>query len=117
MGKYVQAFTLYEVVKTFDLEPIAVPTDVGEAYKFRIEILQEYKPDSQYHARVYRRETYRLQPTFPLTNGEPEHESWDHEILVVDDGHHWDLCKGYAIEDVLEKVLQRIHETFNVSWS
>jgi hypothetical protein len=114
MGKYTQAFTLYEVVKIIDLEPIIIPENVGESYKFRIEILKKYKTESQYHARVYRRETYRLQPTFPLIDGKPEHESWDHEILVVDDGQDWESCAGQSFDEVLEKVLQRIHEVFKV---
>ena len=106
---------MYEVVKIFELEPIDVSEDMGESYKFRIEILRECKSDGQYHARVYRRETYRLQPTFPLIDGEPYNESWDHEILVVDDAQDWECCKGGSVDEVLAQVTQRIHEIFKLA--
>jgi hypothetical protein len=115
MEKQAQVLKMYEVAKIIELEPIDVSEAVGESYKFRIEILQEGTLDGQYHARVYRRETYRLQPTFPLTDGEPENACWDQEILVVDEARDWEHCTGQSVDEVLAQVIQRIHEIFNLT--
>ena len=113
--KHVKMLQMYEVVKIFELEPLDVAEDVGESYKFRLEILRACTSNGPYHARVYRRETYRLQPTFPMINGEPQNESWDHEILVVDDAQDWESCTGWSVEEVLAQVTQRIHEIFKLT--
>lgn len=103
---------LYEVVKIVEVAPIDPVEDTGESYKFRIEILRAYQEFGPYSARVYRRETYRLQPTFPLTHGAPDNSCWDHEILVLDEAVDWENCTGPSIEAVLAKVTQRLHEIF-----
>ena len=115
MEKHAQVLKMYEVTKIIELEPIDMSEAVGESYKFRIEILRECKQDGQYHARVYRRETYRLQPTFPMINGEPENACWDHEILVVDDAQDWEHCTGQSADEALTQVTQRIHAIFNLT--
>jgi len=115
MEKCTSGLKMYEVAKIIDLEPIEASEASGESYKFRIEILRECKTDGQYHARVYRRETYRLQPTFPLSNGAPERASWDHEILVVDEAQDWEHCTGHSVDEVLAQVTQRIYAIFNLT--
>ena len=108
-------FTLYEVVKILEVAPIEVPGEVGESYKFRIEILQPYQAAGSYYARVYRRETYRLQPTFPLIDGEPDNTGWDHEILVIDEAIDGENCTGQSVQEVLEKVTRSLDEIFNLA--
>lgn len=104
----------HEVVKTYELEPIATPSGAGESYKFRIEILRESGSRTVFHARVFRHETYRIQPTFPQKNRMPRREAWDHEIIVLDDQFESQDFRGKNAEVVLEKVMKRIQEIFGL---
>ena len=73
---------LFEVVKVLDVEPVEVGD--GEAFRFRLEIRRELGSDS-YEGRVYRLETYRLRPTFPLSNDVVLDQLNDAMIYVVDE--------------------------------
>lgn len=106
--------TLSEVVKIFEVAPLHTREDLTESYKFRIEILTLYQGDGRYYPRVYRRETYRLQPTFPLVQGASDNECWDHEMLVLDEAVDWENCTGQSVEEVLDKVTRKIHEIFHL---
>lgn len=108
---------LLELVKVFELDPIYPSDDGGwESYNFRIEILQESKPGSLLHARVWRRETFRISPTFPTPRTEKQmNEPSDEEILVADVFQKWETLTGKTPEQVLEKVLKRIRKTFGLA--
>jgi hypothetical protein len=54
-------------------------------------------------AKVYRLETYRLQPTFPQKNGAPPDLKNDALIYVVDDVFDSDELRGASIEEVVAK--------------
>lgn len=108
-------FKLFEIVKVFDLAPIAIPDPAGESFKFRIEILKDCQNDGHFYARVCRRETFRLQPTFPLDDdGRPKDDCFDEEIVIQDISQKWENIKGKTAEEVLEKVLNKIREIFNL---
>lgn len=102
---------IYKVVGVFDVSPI----DAGdglESFKFRIEVLQELHKARSFHARVYRRETLRVQPTFPLRNGQARGFRADHEVLVRDEALGAETFHATSATRVLEKAQVRIAEVF-----
>lgn len=101
---------LFEVIKTLDMGEIQPGTDVP-SYRFRIELLKQYRY-KRYHARVYRKETFRVQPTFPQKDGAPQYEPSDEEIFVEDSLERWEELSGRTAKDVLDKVLRKIRQTF-----
>lgn len=103
------------MVRVYDLEPIIVPSEYVEAYKFRIEVLREVKGRKCFYPRVWRQETYRIQPRFVPPHAEGE--TSDEEILVLDTFvldtlKKWEQVRGKTAEDVLKKVSARIEEIF-----
>lgn len=108
MNNTLFSIQIYEVVKIIELEPLRGADDVHESYKFRIEILRHIGSDA-YYANVYRKETYRICPTFPLgEDGEPNSTAWDAEILVHDLSHAWETIMGNSEEEVVDKVIEEI---------
>ena len=74
----------FELVGVFDLD--AIPGGEGdEDYNFRVEITREVGEESRFLGRLYRRESYRIQPTFPLADSQTVALRADHELFVVDD--------------------------------
>lgn len=102
---------IFEVVKTLELEPILSNEGRGEPFKYRIEILKEMGADNCF-ARVYRRETYRLNPTFGQGRQIPTAESADQEIEVKDDFINTFKMTGTNVEEVMNSVIRRISEIF-----
>lgn len=100
---------IYEIVKSFELEPLKPASREEEYWHFRIEILKLCTPRGLYFARIWRIETYSIRPTFPfLKNGElRDHAS--PRIIVEDTTREWDKIKGKSLEDVLEKILKEIY--------
>lgn len=96
-----------EVVKIIDLPKIETNE---ESFQFRVEISRRCDT-GEFFAKVYRCDSYRLQPTFPQINGEllPE---WQGDVLfyVVDDNFHG--LSGEAMEDVLNAVASRFEKIF-----
>jgi hypothetical protein len=101
-----------EIVKIYDLAPIELPDGANESLKFRIEILRS-AGSRTLRARLKRRETYKLEPTFQGGARASKSARWDHEI-VVDDDHMDRLCKkisGRTAASVLLQVIRKIEET------
>jgi hypothetical protein len=90
---------MYELVKTFNVEPIEVKD--GENLNFRIEVFNEVH-SSVYFGRVYRMETFRLQPSFPQVDGVLPNWAHDGLIYVADDMFDLDKLRGSSVEDVIE---------------
>lgn len=68
---------IYEVVRTFDVEPFQAWE--GEAFRFRLEVVRQLG-EAAFLGKVYRLETYRLQPTFPQCEGIlPD---WMHDAMI-----------------------------------
>ena len=75
---------VWQIISIYELDPI----DAGpgeEPLKFRIEIAEQTGKNPLFKETVYRRESFRMQPTFPLDGSTPTSELCDHEIWVVDD--------------------------------
>lgn len=79
---------------------------------FRVEILRAWRSRGKYRARVYRKESFRIQPTFPQQAGKPQYEQSDEGFFVEDVSGAWDTLNGKTVKEVFEKVLQKIRETF-----
>jgi len=92
---------LSEIVKIFDIEPFE-PRDGGDTYRLRLEVTRDINTDI-YSAKVYRLETYRLQPTFPQTEGCIP--GWQHDALVYvsDDTFNATELSGESMLETIEK--------------
>lgn len=90
---------MYELVKTFDVESIEL--EDAEDLNFRIEVFNEMS-SSIYFGKVYRMETFRLQPSFPQTDGALP--TWMHDglIYVADDMFDLDKLRGASVEEVVD---------------
>lgn len=83
-GKSRLGFIEAEIVQVIDLCPINLGEGEG-TIQFRVEILRNRRAGAaQYTARVWRKELFRLNPTFPQRKGKPVHTS-DEFIFVEDD--------------------------------
>lgn len=101
----------YEVVRTIDLEAI----DAGEAqesFKFRIEVLRDLGQSESFFVRIYRRETFRIQPTFPLEESGPHNDLADHEFFIIDDAIEAEEIVGNNLLLVTEEALKAIKKCF-----
>ncbi len=90
---------VYEVVKIFDVEPIQAGDD--DVFRFRLEVIRELN-SSLYRGNVYRLETYRLQPTFPQSEGSLPEWKNDALIYVADDVFRADALSGGTVEVVVD---------------
>lgn len=106
-----ESMVAWEVVKVVDLKEIPLAND-SPSFSFRVEILREWRPRGTYRARVYRKETFRVQPTFPQSAGKPQYEPSDEEFFVEDVAGNWDALQGKTVKEVLDKVLREIRQTF-----
>src|ERR1700693_449819 len=79
------------VLAIYDFEPI--PIRGAQPLRFRLEILRRrHEPDLR--ARVFRYESFRVQPTFPQDNGRLLLSASDETVLVVDEGYPWEKIRG-----------------------
>jgi hypothetical protein len=100
-----------EVVKVVEVEASDPPADGFDALRFRIELIAEYEHPNVVKAVLWRREYYRVRPTFPQQEGEPSGQESD-EIMFVEETsligeERFAANNGYAA--VIEAVLQRIN--------
>lgn len=80
-------------------------------FSFRIEIHKKCGSEL-YFPKVFRLEHYRIQPTFPKKDGGPAHDTADEEIFVYDFFFDSDRLSGASEIECLEKVEQKLIETF-----
>jgi hypothetical protein len=100
---------VYEVVNVFDIEPFQAGD--GEVFRFRLEVFRQL--DSViFKGRVYRLETYRLQPTFPQSEGEVTEPKNDALIYVLDHMINTDSLSGNSVEKILENFQKILSEIF-----
>lgn len=102
---------IYEVVGVFDIAPIDAG-ETSESFKFRIEVLRDLGKARRFYAKVYRRETLRVRPTFPIVKGRPRGVLADHEVLVADDAIGGGIFEGPSPALVIRKVRKRIADIF-----
>lgn len=102
-----------EVVGVFEFSPIYAGED-AESFKFRVEVLRDMSKRRSYFARIYRRETFRVRPTFPIPKFRHNRPALaDHEILVLDDMVGCDDFRASSKLSVLKKVKRRFEEIFD----
>jgi hypothetical protein len=106
-----EAIPAWEIVKVIDLKEIMLAND-SPRFSFRVEILRKWRSRGTYRVRVYRKETFRVQPTFPQKAGRPQYEPSDEEFFVEDIVGDWERLRGRTAKEVLEKVLQKIRKMF-----
>lgn len=100
---------LFEVVKIIDMEPFQA--GVGDAFRFRLEVVRDLNGEL-YKGKVFRLETYRLQPTFPQTEGILPEWKNDALIFVADDMFDSDALCGPSVRDVIEKFQRAVDSVF-----
>ena len=100
-------FAVSELVSTIELDPIPLADPGAEALKFRIEILKR-RDTGRFFGRVYRRESFRLQPSFPQDAGKLPTYQGDHELHVLDDALAAHRFEGQSADEVLKKVQETI---------
>ncbi len=105
---------LYEIIKTYELDPIDLG-DGEEELNFRIEILKYGADEKRFTARVYRRETYQMKPSFASLEKSIGSDCADHEIFVVDDTFNQESFSSDCEEMALAMVLSEIKKVFGLS--
>jgi len=98
---------IFELVRTLDVEPFQAGE--GDAFRFRLEVLHEMGTNS-FVGKVYRLETYRLQPTFPQTNSNPP--DWRHDALIFSADEMFATFDGNSATDVIEKFRTALEQMF-----
>lgn len=101
---------ILEIVKTLDVEPFQAGD--GDAFRFRLEIVREIGSEL-FVGKVYRLETYRLQPTFPQSEGNPPNWKSDALIFVADEMFAAEVIAGNSIEDVIGKFQAALESIFS----
>ncbi len=89
-----------ELIKVIDLEPFH--RGEGDLFRFRIEIFK-WLNSERYGGRVYRFETYRLSPTFPLCDDRVPNILNDALIYIADDMFDEGFLIGKSPQEVIEK--------------
>ncbi len=105
---------LLEKIKVVELEPVEGDGDGEIECTFIIEVFKEMGKDHEFFPRVYRREFFRIQPTFPQdSEGIPSHDPSDEEIIVADVGD-WENLKEKTVELVIKSVVKKIKEDYGL---
>jgi hypothetical protein len=102
------------IVATFELEPIILEDDTYGSLKFRIEVLKNGETDV-FSPKIYRWETFRLQPTFPQDDGKIVCDLSDEEILVKDFSIDCNQILGNSVKEVIEKTISEIKKVFMIT--
>lgn len=89
---------LHEVVKSFEVEPVALPD--GESLRLRLDICREFGT-RKFRGKVYRLEKYRGQPIFPQTACEVLAWQGGSSMYVVDESFAGRLT-GSSVRQVVE---------------
>lgn len=97
------------VVLVAELDPI--PMTEGDTLRLRVEVLRRGVGTPSYFARVWRVESYRVQPTFPQRDSAPVSDAVDEQILVRDDFVAGEVS-GDSPDAVLSEVVDRISRRF-----
>ena len=101
-----------EVVRVIDVEPFQAGD--GDAFRFRLEVLNS-PTTGMYTGKVYRLETYRLQPSFPQSEGKTPDWTHDALIYVADDMFSAQVLQGASPQEVVEKFQHALEQMFGCS--
>ena len=104
-----------EVLKIFDLEVDTSSESGYDNLRFRIELIANQEKPSVITVRVWRKEYYRIQPTFPQEGSQPKHDYSD-ELLLVEETSIVDpeTVNAKNWENALALVLKKLEERFKV---
>ena len=100
-----------EVIKIVELEPVSVPSHIGDVIRLRIELLQAPGMPRRIWARVWRMECYRVRPSFPQENGRLAEGPCD-ELMLVEDRYFVPEPKSVCGRDPV-RVLRKIMSVIN----
>ena len=96
------------LVKVVILDPIELADENAESLKFRIEIFQ-WSPN-RFTCKLWREETYLLEPTFQV-----QKSKWDVETCVLETGLPWNEIEETSLEGALNAIIRQIQDFFSVS--
>ena len=102
-----------EVVAVYDLADIVLGTDGADDIRLRLEIVRNPGvTKNPLSVRVWRREYFRLSPTFWQLSEGADRGGADERILVEDDffGQFLEPIHGEAVNDVLDQAIRCIEE-------
>ncbi len=109
-------FLMSQVVATFDLSCVASSSEDMEDICLRLEIVHNFKAeDNLFSVRVWRKEHYRISPTFQKISEENENSNVD-ELILVKDFFFENLLesvKGENPDEILKQALGKINEFLN----
>ena len=97
------------LVKVVILDPIELADENAESLKFQIEIFQ-WSPN-RFTCKLWREETYCLEPTFQAKVG----ERWDVETYVLETGLSWREIEKETADTALKSIIQEIEQYFSVT--
>lgn len=100
---------VYKLVASYELEMIEI--DHITPFVFSIDIYEDTCA-KKFFSKVYRREFFRLKPSFILGNEDTLRIESDEELRVEDVACSWSEKKSDSIEDALKLVLLGIEEIF-----
>jgi hypothetical protein len=99
----------WEIVKVIDLEPIQTGQN---SLSYRLEIVQD-SYTRKFSPSLWRRESYRIQPTFPQSQEKLLESPCDEEILVRDRVTiDLDHIQADEVEVAIQMALRLIQEKF-----
>jgi hypothetical protein len=104
-----------EIVKVFEAEADSGSSNGYDDLRFRIELIVDVVKPDNVRARIWRKEFYRLQPTFPQEKLQPKHEPCD-ELILIEETSILD-AEAVAAKDwntVLNQVIEKLKERFDV---
>lgn len=102
---------IFEFIKRYELDPIEIEDD-GNPLVFTIDVIKEIG-DKEFYCKVFRKEFFRLLPSFQQwESNDKKIIKCDEELLVEDSSDWWSNIKGSSPEEVLQKVLNSIKQVF-----
>src|SRR5687768_2158053 len=98
-----------EIIRVFEIEVTPNEETNHDALRFRVEIILDSVMPERLTARVWRREFYRIQPTFPQEHSIPKDPQSDEVILVEEIGTiDTETLESKDWQDILQQVLDRL---------
>ncbi len=102
----------WEIVRIVDRGPYVGADERTEPFRFRLEISKAIE-STTHRVTVYRRETYRLTPTYPINEeGEPEQLMSDAEVWVRDDSRDWSIYTDDDADALLATLIDVLDHIF-----
>jgi len=102
-----------EVVRSIDLELHSDSDETSDLIHFRVEILRTSGNNGVMFARIWRKEFYRIQPTFPQEESKPKHNACDELLLVEEVGlFEQSEVTAKSSDKVIDLVMKKLQDRF-----